>query len=449
MKKSKLKVCSVLFLLFLSCFSLWGQRGPFDLKKPKASENVMIGPFSGTTFIGTSYDPFGKGDAPKKKVSIKKFLIDESEVSNKDYRRFVKYVRDSIVRTKLARLAMDLGLTAEDNESLGMYAFKEIDTSNASDKYYYENYLLFSEDIYEGLELNWDVDLEWDPDNYPSTYYAEVMDSIFFQKWETYNGKRMLDVKQLKYKYTWFDAEAAAKNPDINPKEFVREEIVSVYPDTLVWLKDFGYSLNEQMFSEYFWHEQYDDYPVVGVNWEQARAFCHFKTYSYNENYEKLGKPAVPGFRLPTEAEWEYAAKSGESDFIYPWKGEELVNKYYGFQANFKPPQGYSVDGEVYLAPVKDKKTFHPNKAGIYHMAGNVAEWTSSTYNEDGYEFSNPLNPQYNSPKNARMTIRGGSWKDIAYFTRVSTRDFEFKDSARSYIGFRTVRDFIPDKLDN
>ncbi len=103
----------------------------------------------------------------------------------------------------------------------------------------------------------------------------------------------------------------------------------------------------------------------------------------------------------------------------------------------------------MYLAPVKDKKTFHPNKAGVYHMAGNVAEWTSSTYNEDGYEFSSPLNPQYQSPKNARMTIRGGSWKDIAYFTRVSTRDFEFKDSARSYIGFRTVRDFIPEKLDN
>jgi len=449
----KLKTHTVTKFLFLFCTLFFvaettAQKGPYDLRKPKGSEDVMIGPFSGTFTMGTADDPYGVKDAPRKEVTIKKFLIDESEVSNKEYRRFVKYVRDSIARTKLARLAEDLGLTAED-EGIGRYAFLPLDTAKVADKYYYENYLLFSDDIYAGRKLNWDVDLEWEPERYPDIYYAEVMDSLFLEKWETYNGKRMLDVKQLKYKYTWFDAKAASKNPKQNPIDFVREEVVSVYPDTLAWMKDFEYSLNEQMFTEYFWHEQYDDFPIVGVNWEQAKAYCDFKTHAINENYEKLGKPAVPAYRLPTEAEWEFAARNGDSDLIYPWEGEDLIHKNNGYKANFKPDDGYDADGEVYAAKVKDAKYFHPGSSKLYHIAGNVAEWTASTYNPDSYEFTSPLNPNYVDPDNPKKTIRGGSWKDIAYFIRVSTRDYEHKDSARAYIGFRTVRDYVPPKLDN
>ena len=70
----------------------------------------MIGLDGGTFTMGTANDPYGVEDAPPKEVTIKKFFIDESEVSNKEYRRFVKYVRDSIIREKLARLALDLGL---------------------------------------------------------------------------------------------------------------------------------------------------------------------------------------------------------------------------------------------------------------------------------------------------------------------------------------------------
>ncbi len=449
----KLKARTISKILFLFCSLFFvaettAQKGPFDLRKPKGSEDVMIGPFSGTFTMGTIDDPYGVKDAPRKQVTIKKFLIDESEVSNKEYRRFVKYVRDSIVRTKLARLAFDLDLTIED-EGIGLYAFLPRDTTDAAEVYFYENYVLFGNDIYKGRKLNWKVPLVWEPEGYPDNYYREVMDSIFFQRGETYNGKRMLDVRHLKYKYTWFDAKEASKNPKQNPINFVREEVVSVYPDTLAWMKDFEYSFNDQMFSEYFWHEQYEDFPIVGVNWEQAKAYCDFKTHAINNNYEKLGKPAVPAYRLPTEAEWEFAARNGDSDLIYPWEGENLIHKNNGYKANFKPDDGYDADGEVYAAKIKDPKYFHPGSSKLYHIAGNVAEWTASTYNPDSYEFTSPLNPNYVDPENPKKTIRGGSWKDIAYFIRVSTRDYEHKDSARAYIGFRTVRDYVPAKLDN
>ena len=299
------KYSKILFVLLSVVLmgQLYAQRKPFDIKRMRGAEDVMVGPFSGTYVIGAANDPYGVEDAPRKEVTVKKFVIDETEVSNKEYRLFVKYVRDSIARTKLARLAEDLGLTPED-DGIGRFAYLPLDTTKVAERYYYENYMLFSDDMYAGRRLNWDVKLEWQPEGYPDIYYAEIMDSIFLEPFETYTGKRMLDIKQLKYKYTWFDAKAASREPERNPRDFVREEIVPVYPDTLVWLKDFDYSKNDQMFNDYFWHERFDDYPVVGVNWEQARAFCDFKTHAINEGYKKLGKPVVPAYRLPTEAEW-------------------------------------------------------------------------------------------------------------------------------------------------
>ena len=76
-------------------------------------------------------------------------------------------------------------------------------------------------------------------------------------------------------------------------------------------------------------------------------------------------------------------------------------------------------------------------------MAGNVAEWVDSSYEPSSYDFSNNMNPNVNDTDNLRKVVRGGSWKDIAYFLQVSSRDYEYRDSARSYIGFRTVQDYM------
>jgi formylglycine-generating enzyme required for sulfatase activity len=79
-------------------------------------------------------------------------------------------------------------------------------------------------------------------------------------------------------------------------------------------------------------------------------------------------------------------------------------------------------------------------------MAGNVSEWVRSSYDKGAYQFDSGLNPNINDTTNVRKVVRGGSWKDAAYFLRVSTRDYETKDRKRSYIGFRTVQDYLGDE---
>ena len=76
-------------------------------------------------------------------------------------------------------------------------------------------------------------------------------------------------------------------------------------------------------------------------------------------------------------------------------------------------------------------------------MAGNVSEWTNSAYNLSSYYKGSTMNPNVVDRSNKRKIIRGGSWKDVAYFLEVSSRDYEYSDTARSYIGFRTVQSYL------
>ena len=76
-------------------------------------------------------------------------------------------------------------------------------------------------------------------------------------------------------------------------------------------------------------------------------------------------------------------------------------------------------------------------------MAGNVAEWTSSSYDSGANDYVSTLNPNMAVRSEGRKVIRGGSWKDVAYYLRVSSRDYEYADTSRSYIGFRTIHDYL------
>ena len=95
------------------------------------------------------------------------------------------------------------------------------------------------------------------------------------------------------------------------------------------------------------------------------------------------------------------------------------------FLANFKPNRGdYAADEALYTV---EAKSFWPNDYGLYNMAGNVSEWTRSSYDKGAYQFDSGLNPNVTDTINLRKVIRGGSWKDTAYFLRVSTRDYEYQ----------------------
>ena len=380
-------------------------------------------------------------NAPPKTVTVRSFYMDETEITNAEYRQFVEWVKDSVVRVNLAIEAEFSGAVAGDG-GIGEYAFADTDPDNMSvyDKYMYDNYYSMGTG-YENRKLNRDVDVIWDTRDYPDEAYARVMDSMYIHPDEWYNGQPSIDVTKLTYKYRWMDIQAAAKAEPGQRANFIQEEVVEIYPDTTVWIKDFNYSYNEPMHNDYFWHDAYGDYPVVGVSWKQARAFTQWRTLYHNIDRQRRGKHNVNSYRLPTEAEWEYAARGGLESASYPWGGPYTKNDRGCFMANFKPLRGdYAADQALYTV---EAKSYDPNDYGLYNMAGNVSEWVFSSYDPASYEYSSSMNPSVNDEENMKKVVRGGSWKDVAYFLQVSSRDYEYADSARSYIGFRTVQDYL------
>jgi gliding motility-associated lipoprotein GldK len=442
----KLLLSSIAFVFLLSsCGSgtkgeLVGAEGrKWYPEKPYGMELIPRGAF----IMGKSEEDQAKLlNAPTKTVTVRSFYMDDTEITNSEYRQFVEWVKDSITRTKLAVLADELQIGAEEG-GIGDYAFKAADTTRLSayDKYMLDNYAGMGDNFYEGMALNKDEELVWDVSEYPDEYYTEIMDSMYISEDESYNGQRSIDVTKLKYKYSWMDIDAAARAKTGSRKDFIRHEELNIYPDTTVWIRDFEYSYNEPMHNDYFWHDAYSEYPVVGVDWDQARAFCNWRTKFKNDDQKSRGKQFVNQFRLPTEAEWEYAARGGIESGTYPWGGPYVISDTGCFMANFKPQRGdYAADAALYTV---EAKSYEPNDFNLYNMAGNVSEWTNSSYDPAAYDYVSTMNPNAGDASNERKVIRGGSWKDVAYFLQVSTRDYEYADSARSYIGFRTVQDYM------
>jgi len=388
-------------------------------------------------------DVAGSLSTPRRTVTVRPFYMDETEITNKEYREFVYWVRDSIIRTKLAIMADEV---SDAESSLNKYKFKD-STSNGGVYYKYmmDNYGSLGDvnSPTEGRFLNWDEDLIFNTKEFPDAYYTEVMDSMYLQTTETFDGKRILDASKINYRYYTFDNEEAARHKGKDRSKYITPHDLNIYPDTTVWVKDFHYSYNDPMHQDYFSHQAYNEYPVVGVNWPQANAFCHWRTKKKNDWISKQRKPGPrqPHFRLPSEAEWEFAARGGYEYAKYPWGGPYTFSDRGCFLANFKPQRGdYALDGALYTV---EAKSYNPNGYGLYNMAGNVSEWTNTAYNPTSYYMESTMNPNVEDRKNNRKVIRGGSWKDVAYFLEVSTRDFEYGDTARSYIGFRTVQDYL------
>jgi formylglycine-generating enzyme required for sulfatase activity len=418
----------------------------------------------GSYNMGTSDQDVPNGlTAPSKTVSVPAFYMDQTEITNNEYRQFVNWVRDSILRYRLGEDGLVEG-------------YELIDPNNNPEPSFFEEYVMLNYPDSMQRHINWEPYLEWETQNYPSAEYTEIIESMYLPPEEMFMGRRMLDTRQLNYAYFYINKQKAANkrnrviydyndadgdgqyfsyrdyikdNKEISDRSsFFEGGIINIYPDTLVWIHDFTYSYNDPMHDKYFWHPSYDEYPVVGVNWKQARAFCNWRTKYRNDYLLSAGEPIEQEFRLPTEAEWEYAARGGDANATYPWGGPYSTNSSGCYLANFKPQRGNLViDGGFY--PVK-ATAYSPNNFNLYCMAGNVSEWTNTAFEAASYYYVSDISPnfEYNAYETddetlKRKVIRGGSWKDVAYFLQVNTRDFEYQDTAKSYVGFRTVQSFM------
>lgn len=398
-------------------------------------------------------------ETPIKTISVDAFWMDEAEVSNAKYRQFVYWVRDSIIRERLADPAYG-----------GDETFKITEDANGEPINPY---------------LNWKKPIPWKK---PTEDELRAIESVYIKNPIT--GEKMLDASQMNYRYEEYDYTQAAlrknrinpaernRNTDIpvdneaivmiskdtayiddegnivretinrplsSPYDFLNTYIVNIYPDTTCWINDFPNADNETYLKLYFSHPNYDNHPVVGVSWEQANAFCAWRT---DYLIKGLGAQAkwIQRYRLPSEAEWEYAARGKEAT-RFPWEQGDTKSDAGCYYANFKPGEGnYTKDGSLITSRCG---IFSANSNGLYDMAGNVAEWTSTVYTEAGVLQMSDINPnlQYRAAiedpySMKKKTIRGGSWKDPVKYIQGATRTYEYQNESRSYIGFRCVRSY-------
>lgn len=268
-----------------------------------------------------------------------------------------------------------------------------------------------------------------------------------------------------------------------------REFYESALPDTTVWAKDLAF--NDPYVDHYLRYPGFRYFPVVGVSWLQANDYAAWRTRQVNLSLaeqsgleEYVGAESgggripletgvvLPDYRLPTEAEWEYAAQAligvqwlDENQThkrLYPWDGHALRNPYGKemgyFLANFRRGRGDYAgiagklnDGAMITQYIYE---YPPNDFGLYNMAGNVNEWVLDIYRPLSFQDMQDLNPirrdgflddetnydyeNYNSMINDKVRVyKGGSWQDMAYWLSPGTRRFLEQDSSTATIGFR------------
>ena len=153
------------------------------------------------------------------------------------------------------------------------------------------------------------------------------------------------------------------------------------------------------------------NHPVIHVSWSDAVAYAQW-----------LSKKTGQTWRLPTEAEWEYAAKGGQN---FKFAGSDSIDNVSWYEGN----------SGMKTHSVGEKS---PNSYGLYDMSGNVWEWCSDWYDKEYYKTGSTNNPQGASSGSYRV-YRGGGWTDVAKACRAANRDYRNPDNRNNYMGFRLV----------
>lgn len=406
-------------VVFTSCSSdKASTKNGFSLGFNGDSEGMVL--IQGGSYqIGQTEDTvLFKFDNQPKVITVSSFYMDQYEVSNQEYRSFINYVKDSMIRNQY--------LVNEGRED-ELINWKER-MSKEDKREARTSVLLESVNPAERSKV--------DSRKLVYTYYE-----IDFKKAAQRKNRVRYDSLG---NWTYSDS-VASRN------RFIVENHIPIYPDTLVWVHDYTYSFNDPLTQLYFWHKAFSEYPVVGVTWEQARAYCDYRTKVQNKG--EKGMSYVANYRLPTEAEWEYASRGGMNDQRYSW-GDSYTRDDKGLLlANYKNMPGvYMEQRNKLMATTMRVGCFPSNGYGLYDMAGNVAEWTSTSYFAAGYEAMHDMNSEINFRVSStdpitwkRRVVRGGSWKDVSIFLENASRSYEYQDTAKCYVGFRCVRSYLPD----
>ena len=293
--------------------------------------------------------------------STSNFYLSNHEVTNGEYWEFIKWVQDSVARKYLFEGS------APDKKALwGHYVDYKTYNVDTTGKYFV---------------LNWDTPLNFNSyTNYP--ILKPILNSNYGH-FSQYN-ENFIDQDRLTFCYEFPNSEL----------ESGIYSLVDVFPNTSHWSEAFRYGF-EDLSANYFTSKIYQDYPVVGVSYLQAIAYCNWRTKEFKTKYEALSRKQKRyfsrdiEFRLPTEAEWEYAAINHDESHNFELGYLQKDGKY---QANFGEivlksnirMKSWMDDGAMTTAKVG---SYLPNSKGIYDIFGNVAEWTSDTLNVNGDYF--------------------------------------------------------------
>lgn len=317
-----------------------------------------------------------------KRTTPSNFYLSNHEVTNSEYWEFIKWVQDSVTRKYLFE-----GSTWDKKALWG----------------YYVDYKTYNVDtLGRYFILNWDTPL-----NYYSYSNYPILKPIINSNYGNFSqfNENFIDEDRLAYCYEFPDTEL----------ESGAYSLVDVFPNT-TWPESFQYGFYDNS-ENYFKSKIYQSYPVVGISYLQAKAYCHWRSKQFKNNYEALSSEQKKYFsinsyfRLPTETEWEYAAINHDESRNFELGYQKIDGKY---QANFGEivlksnirMKNWMDDGAMTTAKVG---SYPPNSKGIYDIFGNVAEWTSDTINLNEAYFD--IFKNYNSLLDSEL-FKGSIFKE-------------------------------------